>query len=424
MIRNVGVANERAPRKHLPSNAIGNTRRISEDNRALFMSPTEITARDYATGKLTRIGWSDGVIDQIEECDASSTDTAPGPWIAPPLVDVQINGFAGVDFQRDGVDVDGLLKATRGLRATGCTKFLLTLITDEWSRMLDRFKNYRDLRDQNPELKDAIFGWHVEGPFLNDKPGFKGAHEASVMRDPTPEDMIELREALPDDAILLTLAPERDGAMAAIEKAVSLGIRVSVGHADPSTETLRRAVTAGATAFTHLGNGCPQELDRHDNIFWRVFDTPGLISGLICDKIHLSPAAFRTIHRALPPEAIYYTTDAVAPAGAPPGCYSVGRFEVEVGEDQVVRQPGQTNFAGSALTPIEGIRRSAEMLDRPWQKVWDFFSAQPARLMGRDFSLKVGSPADFCVINADPANLIESIGVYQGGTDSQSQDTH
>ncbi|MFT4587440.1 MAG: N-acetylglucosamine-6-phosphate deacetylase, partial [Limisphaerales bacterium] len=104
--------------------------------------------------------------------------------------------------------------------------------------------------------------------------------------------------------------------------------------------------------------------------------------------------------------------------------YSVGRFEVEVGEDQVVRQPGQTNFAGSALTPIEGIRRSAEMLDRPWQKVWDFFSAQPARLMGRDFSLKVGSPADFCVINADPANLIESIGVYQGGTDSQSQDTH
>lgn len=383
------------------------------------MSEAEIIARSHATGKLMRLGWSDGVIDRIEDIDESSTGTSKAPWIAPPLVDVQINGFAGVDFQSAGVGADELLKAARGLRAAGCAKFLLTLITDEWSRMLDKFRAYRELRDGNEELRNAIFGWHVEGPFLNDKPGFKGAHEASVMRDPTPEDMVELREALPDDAILLTLAPERNGAIAAIRKAVSLGIRVSVGHADPTTETLREAVAAGATAFTHLGNGCPQQLDRHDNIFWRVFDTPGLISGLICDNIHLSPAAFRLIHKALPPEAIYYTTDAIAAAGAPPGRYSIGRFEVEVGEDQVVRQPGQTNFAGSALTPIEGIRRAAEMLGRPWQEVWDFFSAQPARLMGRDFSLKVGAAADFCVINSGAANPIESIRVYLRGTDRQ-----
>lgn len=384
------------------------------------MSEAEITARNHATGKLMRLGWSDGVIDRIEDVENSMPDASETPWIAPPLVDVQINGFAGVDFQSGGVGKDDLLKATRGLRAAGCTKFLLTLITDEWSRMLDKFRAYRELREQNEELKNAIFGWHVEGPFLNDKPGFKGAHEASVMRDPTPEDMVELREALPDDAILITLAPEREGAIETIRKAVSLGIRVSVGHADPSTETLREAVAAGATGFTHLGNGCPQQLDRHDNIFWRVFDTPGLMSGLICDKIHLSPAAFRLIHKALPPEAIYYTTDAIAAAGAPPGRYSIGRFEVEVGEDQVVRQPGQTNFAGSALTPIEGIRRAAEMLGQPWQKVWDFFSAQPARLMGQDFSLKVGAPADFCAINASAANLIRSIRVYRGGTDQHS----
>ncbi len=381
------------------------------------MSEAEFVGRHYATGNRTRIAWEDGLVRRIEDSGEPATGAFKNIWIAPPLVDVQINGFAGVDFQREGVDEAGLLKATRGLREAGCPKYLLTLITDEWSAMLARFRHYRALRDRNPELRDAIFGWHVEGPFLNDKPGFKGAHEASVMRDPTPEDMVELRETLPDDAILLTLAPEREEALAAIEKAVSLGIKVSVGHADPSAERLKEAVAAGATGFTHLGNGCPQQLDRHDNIFWRVFDTPGLMSGLICDSIHLSPMAFRAIHKSLPPEAIYYTTDAVAPAGAPPGRYSVGRFEVEVGEDRVVRQPGQTNFAGSALTPIEGIRRSAAMLHLPWQRVWDTFSAQPSKLMERDFSLREGGPANFCVIETDETNQIENVRVYRGGMD-------
>lgn len=379
------------------------------------MSEAEFVGRHYATGNRTRVVWSDGVVQRIEESDEPSTGPLKNTWIAPPLVDVQINGFAGVDFQQDGVTTDELLKATRGMRAEGCPKFMLTLITEEWSKMLARFRHFRELRDDNPELRDAMFGWHCEGPFLNDQQGFKGAHEASVMRDPTPADMEELRETLPDDPILLTLAPEREGAIEAIEKAAELGIKVSVGHANPSTEILKCAVDAGATGFTHLGNGCPQQLDRHDNILWRVFDTPGLISGLICDGIHLSPSAFRTIHKALPAEAVYYTTDAVAPAGAPPGRYSVGRFEVEVGEDRVVRQPGQTNFAGSALTPIEGIRRAAEMLSLPWQRVWDAFSRQPGRLMERDFSLRESGPADFCVVLTDDANQIESVGVYVGG---------
>ncbi len=379
------------------------------------MSEVEFVGRHYATGNRSRLEWRNGVFSEVEGSDEPCTDLLKNTWIAPPLVDVQINGYAGVDFQQDEVSVESLLKAARGLRRDGCSRFMLTLITEEWSTMLARFRRYRELRERDPELQDAIVGWHCEGPFLNEQPGFKGAHEASVMRDPTPEDMVALRETLPDDPILLTLAPEREGALQAIEKAVSLGIKVSVGHADPSAEVLKQAVAAGATGITHLGNGCPQQLDRHDNILWRVFETPGLMSGLICDSIHLSPMAFRLIHKVLPPESIYYTTDAVAPAGAPPGRYSIGRFEVEVGEDLVVRQPGQTNFAGSALTPIEGIRRAAEMLRLPWQRVWDAFSAQPAALMGQDFSLKAGNAADFCVIETSERNQIEKVRVYRGG---------
>ena len=171
------------------------------------------------------------------------------------------------------------------------------------------------------------------------------------MCDPKPEYVRELRELTAGDPVLLTLAPERPGALEAIELAASLGIKVSLGHCNPSAEVLSAAVQAGATSFTHLGNGIPQQLARHDNILWRALETPGLFVGLIPDRIHVSPALFRIFHRQLGASRIWYTTDAVSPAGMPPGRYTLGRLEIEVGPDQVVRHPGQTNFAGSALRP-------------------------------------------------------------------------
>ena len=180
-----------------------------------------------------------------------------------------------------------------------------------------------------------------------------------------------------------------------IVSCTSLGIRVSLGHSNASSEMLRQAVKAGATGFTHLGNACPQLLDRHDNILWRALDTPGLTVSLIPDAIHVSPPLFRLLHRALSSEAIYYTTDAMAAAGAPPGRYTIGALEAEVGADQIVRQPGKSNYAGSALRPIDGVFRAAEMLNGRWFGAWDRFSIRPARFIGLDHGLAVGCPADF-----------------------------
>jgi len=283
----------------------------------------------------------------------------------PPLdgfFDPQVNGYAGVDFQRDGQTTDTLLAAVRAWRRDGGSRFLLTLITDAWPRLLERLRHLRDLRMGHPELRDAIAGWHVEGPFLSDQPGFHGAHDPACMRDPRPSDMAELRQAVAGDALLLTIAPERRGAVEAIAAARGLGIAVSLGHTNASAAVLAEAVSAGATGFTHLANGCPQQLDRHDNIVWRVLDTPGLTVGLIADGIHVAPALFRLIHRVLPAERIYYTTDAMAAAGADPGRFTIGRLEVEVGADGVVRQPGRTNFAGSSLRPGQVRARAEAML--------------------------------------------------------------
>src|SRR5437016_8639160 len=115
--------------------------------------------------------------------------------------------------------------------------------------------------------------------------------------------------------------------------AVARGMKISLGHTNAPSDILREAIRLGATAFTHLGNGCPRELDRHDNILWRVLETPGLMVSLIPDRIHVSAPLFRLVHRVLDVDSIYYITDAMWAAGAAPGRYRIGKMEVEVGVD-------------------------------------------------------------------------------------------
>jgi len=359
------------------------------------MNDGEIVARHYATRQTVRVEWRAGRITRLEPV---SPPPAPEPWIAPPLFDLQVNGFAGVDFQQDGLTTDALLHATRRLRAAGCTRYLLTLITDAWPALTARLRHLVALRAQAAELQSAIAGWHVEGPFLSAEPGFHGTHDPGCMMDPTPEHILQLRQITGTDPLLLTVAPERRGALEAIALAVAHGAVVSLGHTDAPAAVLQQAVRAGATGFTHLGNGCPAQLDRHDNILWRVFETAGLTVSLIPDQIHLSPPFFRLAHRLLDPAAIYYTTDAMAAAGAPPGRYRLGRIEVEVGPDRVVRQPGRTNLAGSAVEPLQAVFRAAQMLRCDWPAVWTRFSETPAEFLGLRNALAAQQPADFCVL--------------------------
>jgi N-acetylglucosamine-6-phosphate deacetylase len=376
------------------------------------MSDGEIHARHYATGRPVRLKWQAGLVTALTESeDVPSEDV----WVAPPLFDLQINGYAGVDFQQDNLELDELLHATRRLREDGCTKFFLTLVTDEWSRLSARFRHLTEQRRKSRELQGAILGWHIEGPFLSAEPGFCGAHDPALMIDPKPEHIRELKQTAGSTPLLLTIAPERNGAEDAIYLASSLGIKVSLGHTNAPAKRLKQAIQYGAVAFTHLGNGCPRELDRHDNILWRLFELRGLKVSLIPDAIHVSPALFRLIHRELGADSIFYVSDAMAAAGAPPGRYQLGRLELEVGADQIVRYPGKPNFAGSALRPIDGIFRAAEMLGCSWQEVWPRFCETPAKLMGFHAGWQIGGPADFCLMDVSPQNQLFDLQVFVAG---------
>ena len=355
-----------------------------------------MTGRHYQTGKPMSLAWrEDG---RFQPAGRASASECGARWLAPPLVDLQVNGFAGVDFQRDGLELEQLAAAVRGLQEKGCAHFFPTLITDDWPRMLARLRKLRQMRAARPELAAAIPGWHIEGPFLSEAIGFSGAHDPRWMIDPAPAHLRELRDVAASDRLLLTLAPERPGGLAAIELATALGFGVSLGHTNASAGILAKALAKGARGFTHLGNACPQTLDRHDNILWRVLDLPRISVSLIPDGIHVSPALFRLVHRIFRPGQVYYVTDAMAAAGAPPGRYSLGARSFAVGRDGVVREPGKTNFAGSSLTPLDGIIRSAQMLGCSWQEVWPHFSSIPRRFARLPPAWRAGREADFCLL--------------------------
>ena len=373
----------------------------------------EIIGRHFRTQTPLHLRWEHGLLTHLETVTVSKPSEVP--WLAPGLVDVQVNGYGGIDFQQPTLSRESLFQAVRALRRDGCTRFLLTLVTQEWHSLLEQVARVRQIRESSPELQHAILGFHVEGPFLSDQPGYRGAHDAALMLDPTPERIQMLHEAVHGLPTLLTLAPERPRSLEAIAHAVSLGMRVNLGHTDASSEILREAVHRGATGLTHLGNACPQKLDRHDNILWRMLELPQVIAGIIPDGIHVSPALFRIFHRAMNPQRIYYSTDAMAAAGASSGHYTIGSLAVEVGADGIVRQPGQENYAGSALSPFEGIRRASEMLRVSWTEVWQRFSEIPAAMIGATAKLEVGAPADFCVLEESERLGLQLREVYARG---------
>lgn len=373
-----------------------------------------VVGRHYESAGMVRVRSADGIITEVETLD----DRVESEWwVAPPLFDMQVNGFGGVDYQTDDVDEKALVKSVRLLQQAGCLKFMLTLITDEWARLLDRLQRFRQMRSRCPALAGAIAGWHLEGPFLSAAPDYCGTHEGAKTIDPTPERMAALRAAAGDDLLLVTLAPERDGAIPSIRAAVGLGIRVSLGHTDAPARVLAEAVASGATGFTHLGNACSQVLDRHDNILWRVLDRSDLTVSLIPDGLHVSPALFRLVHRLLPADKIVYVSDAMAAAGLGPGRYRLGAFEVEVGEDQAVRQPGHANFAGSALRPADGVGRAAAMLGTDWRQTWRRWSLAPMGWLGLPCGLTQGMPADFCLVRVSADNQVMAVRPFVGGVE-------
>ena len=266
-----------------------------------------------------------------------------------PYFDLQVNGCYGVDFNADNLSVEDCHTACEKLRGGGVGHILATIITDDLDRMAARLARIAAIRRQDALAADVISGIHVEGPFLNPEPGYVGAHPPQAVRPADLDAMKRLLDAATGLVRIVTLAPEFDAGLAVTRWLAGQKIVVSAGHCNPDVAQLRAAIDCGLSMFTHLGNGCPMLLHRHDNIIQRVL---GLADELwICfigDGVHIPYPTLRNYLRCVPPERTIIVSDAISAAGLGPGRYSLGGQTVEVGADLAARSPDGTHFMGAA----------------------------------------------------------------------------
>ena len=341
--------------------------------------PEEVVARHYRTGQPWLLTFEGLALRRLAPAPRTlSTDLI----LAPGLFDIQVNGFGGVDFNSPDPRPADVLAATRALACHGVTRYLPTVITGPTEVMRRCLTTLADAVARYPEVRRAVPGFHVEGPYLSDREGARGAHDPQCMRPPDEAHFALLQEEAGGLIRHVTLAPELPGAAQFIRRRAAEGLVVALGHTTASPQEIEAAVAAGAQLSTHLGNGCEALLPRHVNPVTVQLGHDSLWASFIPDGHHLPPYLLKSFLRAKGIERSILTTDCMAAAGAPGGRYRLGRLELEVGADRVVRQPGQTNFAGSALTLDRGVANVAQWTGLALADALDMASLHPLRLFG------------------------------------------
>ncbi|MFZ4763649.1 MAG: N-acetylglucosamine-6-phosphate deacetylase [Roseimicrobium sp.] len=267
------------------------------------------------------------------------------------MFDLQVNGYAGTDFNRDGLTAEALHHACVCLREDGVQQILATVITDDLDAMCRRLHAIASLREQDPLVKEVIAGCHIEGPFIHAEKGYVGAHPPHAVKPATVEDAKRLLDACQGLAKLVTLAPEGDAHFTTTSWLSAQGLCVSAGHCNPSREVLAAACDHGLRMFTHVGNGCPMQMHRHDNIIQRALSLRDrLWLCFIPDGVHIEFYALRNYLRAAGVGRTIFVTDAISASRLGPGRYTLAGWEILIGEDLVARSPDGSHFVGSTVT--------------------------------------------------------------------------
>jgi N-acetylglucosamine-6-phosphate deacetylase len=265
--------------------------------------------------------------------------------------DLQVNGYGGVDLNNDDITDADIERMCAHLDADGVDGILATIVTSPILDMVRRINRIVAARETSAGIRRRIAGIHVEGPFLNPAPGYRGAHDAAAIIPPALDDVKRLHDAAGGLLRILTLAPECDPGFKATRWLVNRGVVVSAGHCDPSFETLVRAADAGLSLYTHIGNGCPLLMHRHDNIIQRALALHDRLTlCFIADGVHIPFFALGNYLRACGIEHAVIVTDAMQAAGMGPGLYGIGAFRVLVGEDLAAWAPDRSHLVGSAGT--------------------------------------------------------------------------
>lgn len=364
------------------------------------------SGRNFATGEFVTLEFGDVIRAIAPGCDA------PGDlWLAPGFIDIQVNGFAGVDFNRPGTPPGEIERALDLILSTGVTRCLPTVITGPPDDMLGCLRSLALARRQLPKGR-AIAGFHVEGPHLSAEDGPRGAHPLHSVRPPDLGEYRRWQDVTAGGIRLITLSPHWPGAIDYIRTIVRDGVTASIGHTGATAEQIAAAVDAGATLSTHLGNAGHAVLPKHPNYIWDQLAEDRLAASFIVDGIHLGPAFLRAAVRAKTPGRAILVTDASAPAGAEPGRYRLGGQDADLLPDGRVVLTGTSRLAGSALKMNDAIANVMRMAGVTLRQAVEMATLNPARILrmdGRSRGLAAGERADLVLFRAEDRIRIEAV---------------
>ncbi len=299
----------------------------------------------------------------------------------PGFVDVQVNGFGGVDFAT--ADVDGYRRAAEAMARTGVTTFLPTIISLPTDARVAALRAFEAAR---PHVASHMPGMHLEGPFLS--PLRCGAHDPANMAEPSIEVVDRLLAA--GTIAHMTLAPERPGALDVIQRLVAAGVTVGIGHSDATAAEAHAAFDAGARSVTHLFNAQRPWSHRDPGIAGAALVRDDVFLTVIVDGVHLHPDAVRLAARCAG-DRLVLITDAIAATGMGDGTYPLGDRTVSVEGTEARLEDG--TLAGSVLTMDQAVRNLIDLGLDPVSAIAAATTA-PAALIGRTASLATGNVAD------------------------------
>jgi N-acetylglucosamine-6-phosphate deacetylase len=366
---------------------------------------------NYLDNKPVAIWFEDGLIRRVENSETLSGNTKP-LYISPGFIDIQVNGYDGISFSLEGADdpssetrhlsVTEIRKITKELWAQGVTTYFPTLTTNSQILLL---KNISILSEAmaDPANFGSIPGIHLEGPYISDVDGYRGAHPREHVRNPDWEEFMQLYDHANGKILLVTLAPEPEGAFEFIKKCREKGIVISLGHHNGSAEIIGQAVQAGAELATHLGNGCATNLNRHRNPIWPQLADDRLMISIISDSFHLPPEILQVFYRVKGPGNIIIISDMTSYAGLPSGQYKLKTGEtIEKAPNGHLRFSGQEGGLYGSATPLgEAISHFIKVTGCSVGDAFRMASTNPATLLNLNDrgTLEPGKRADIILFS-------------------------
>lgn len=361
------------------------------------------TGRDPATGDPITVHAASGRITAV-------VPAPPGdhPWIAPGLVDLQVNGWAGCDLNGPP-EPQAVVRLAHALLREGTTSFVPTLVTAPEPGLLARLNAIAEAR-QDPVVAAMAPCIHVEGPWISPNDGPRGAHPRAHVRPPGLAEFDRWQTACGGLVGIVTLSPHWPGAPATIRALANAGVRVAIGHTDATPGQVEAAVDAGATLSTHLGNGVAATLPRHPNLLWSQLADDRLTAGFIADGHHLPAATLRAMVRAKGLDRAVLVSDSVALGGSLPGEYDQpvgGRVQLDASGR--LGLAGTPFLAGAALPLSAGVAVAMRDAGLSLADALRLATANPGRVLDGRGTLAVGGWADLILFRTPQGLKLETV---------------